>query len=187
MTPDRFRLPDQALRWCCDVQALDFETTDEVEPVSGIVGQDDAVEALAFGLEIQGPGQNVFIRGLAGTGRMTLVRQLLEQNRPRRDGGPDRCFVHNFEDPSRPTLLSLERGSGPALREAMESLIEFIKSDLPAALGSEALRSRRALLDERMQREIRELGGPSRRSFAATISPWFQCRRGPRYSPSSCP
>ena len=71
-------LPCEALRWRCPDEALQFETTDEVDPIAGIIGQSSAMEALQFGLEIDAPGQNIFIRGLTGTGRMALVRRLLE-------------------------------------------------------------------------------------------------------------
>ena len=76
-------LSADALRWRCDAADLDFETTDDVKPLVGVVGQDDAVEALRFGLETDAPGQNVFVRGLSGTGRMTLIQKLLEDIRPR--------------------------------------------------------------------------------------------------------
>ena len=62
-------LPADGLRWRCDAAELDFETTNDVKPLVGVVGQDDAVEALRFGLETDAPGQNIFVRGLSGTGR----------------------------------------------------------------------------------------------------------------------
>ena len=34
------------LRWCCDEAWLPFASTDEVEPLTEIVGQDDAIETL---------------------------------------------------------------------------------------------------------------------------------------------
>jgi hypothetical protein len=49
------------LRWCCDEAWLPFASTDEVEPLTGVVGQDDAIEALRFGLEITGPGQHIAV------------------------------------------------------------------------------------------------------------------------------
>ena len=49
------RLRDGALRWCCDALLPAFETTDEVEPITGVVGQDDAIEALRYGLELFAP------------------------------------------------------------------------------------------------------------------------------------
>ena len=99
-----------ALRWCCDADWLDFETTQSVEPILGVVGQDDAIEALRYGLEVFAPGQNIYVRGIAGTGRMTLVRQLLEDISPSCPQADDRAYVHNFAQPSRPRLITLPRG-----------------------------------------------------------------------------
>ncbi|MEK7756888.1 MAG: hypothetical protein AAB385_06720, partial [Planctomycetota bacterium] len=74
-------LPAAALRWHCDPKALPFDSTADIEPISGVIGQDSAVDALKFGLETNAPGQNVFVRGITGTGRMTLIRRMLEQIR----------------------------------------------------------------------------------------------------------
>ncbi len=74
-------LPTTALRWHCDADALPFDSTREVDPIPGVIGQEIAVEALEFGLETNAPGQNVFVRGLSGTGRMTLVKRLLAKIR----------------------------------------------------------------------------------------------------------
>ncbi|MHC4340132.1 MAG: hypothetical protein ACYSX0_07975 [Planctomycetota bacterium] len=88
-----------ALRWHCDPDSLPFKTTEEVDPIVGVVGQTSAVEALRFGLECDAPGQNVYVRGLTGTGRMTLVRRLLEELQPACRTKLDRCYVHNFSKP----------------------------------------------------------------------------------------
>ena len=105
-------LPADRLRWRCDAEALPFQSTSDVEPVSGVRFQDSAVDALRFGLEIMAPGQNVFVRGLPGTGRLTMVRQLLEDIRPACPLAPDRCYVHNFSQPDRPRLITVPRGKG---------------------------------------------------------------------------
>ena len=76
--PPETLLPPEALRWRCDPDELEFETTADLEPTIGVVGQSSAMEALQFGLECDAPGQNVFVRGLTGTGRMTLVGHMLE-------------------------------------------------------------------------------------------------------------
>ena len=60
-------------------EELGFESTADVEPQKGIIGQADALESLRFGLELFAPGQNVFVRGLSGTGRTSLVRRVLEE------------------------------------------------------------------------------------------------------------
>ena len=66
------------LRWCCDEAWLPCASTDEVEPLTGVVGQDDALQALRFGLEMPGPGQHVFVRGLAGGSNQCIGPRVVE-------------------------------------------------------------------------------------------------------------
>ena len=149
-----------SLRWCCDDVLPSFETTDEVEPITGVVGQDDAIEALRYGLEVFAPGQNIYVRGIAGTGRMTLVRQLLEDISPSCPLADDRAYVHNFAQPSRPRLIVLPRGRGRAFRRGVDRLIEFVEEELAQTLNSESMRAKRAALDQTAQNSMRELGAP---------------------------
>ena len=90
------------LRWRCDPGELDFKSTAELDAAVGILGQDEAIEALRFGLEIHAPGQNIYVRGLKGTGRLTTVRRVLEDIQPESPSAPDHLYVHNFEHPDRP-------------------------------------------------------------------------------------
>lgn len=73
------RLPAHALRWHCDETQLDFTSTAELDPAKGVLGQPIALAAMRFGVECDAPGQNIYVRGLSGTGRMTLVRAVLEE------------------------------------------------------------------------------------------------------------
>ena len=84
-------LPADALRWRCDPDSFQFETTAQVEPPSGLIGQQSADEALRFGLATDAPGQHIFIRGLTGTGRMRVVRRLLTELSPECRAELDRC------------------------------------------------------------------------------------------------
>jgi len=153
-------LPCTALRWRCDPDRLEFETTDEVDPVAGVIGQSSAVDALGFGLEIDAPGQNIFIRGLAGTGRMTLVQRLLVELQPTCAAKYDRCYVHNFAAQDRPRLLTLQAGRARAFRRRVHELAEFIRDDLDAALGTDAVKARRESLERRQKEEIEALTAP---------------------------
>ena len=106
------RLGADVLRWSCDALLPPFGTTVDIEPITGVIGQDDAIEALRYGLEVFAPGQNIYVRGIAGTGRKSLVRQLLEDISPGCPLADDRCYVHNFAQPGRPRLIALPRGRG---------------------------------------------------------------------------
>jgi len=153
-------LPTTMLRWRCDPATLSFASTAEIEPATDVIGQDDAVEALRFGLETRAPGQNIFVRGLSGTGRLTLVRRLLESIQPDCSPTPDRCYVHNFSQPDRPRLISLPPRRGQEFRQRLERLIEFIRDDLRSALATDELNARRAVLERSTNKQIEEIVKP---------------------------
>lgn len=163
---DPRRVAPKDLRWCCGEEQLDFRTTAEVEPIQGVVGQDDAVEALRFGLEIHAPGQNVFVRGLVGTGRLTLVRGLLEEIQPDCPRSDDLAYVHDFEAPDRPRLLRLPRGRGQEFRERLDELARFVRERLEPALASEELQARQRRLEEQLGAELKAIGDPFDRELA---------------------
>jgi predicted ATP-dependent protease len=160
-------LPAEALRWRCDAAELSFESTNDVKPLVGVVGQDDAVEALRFGMETDAPGQNIFVRGLSGTGRMTLIQKLLEDIRPSCALTRDRCYVHNFGHPDRPRLITLPAGKGQAFRRRVEKLAGFIREHLGPALSSEALKARRASIEEAAEQEFRSVMEPFNKALNA--------------------
>lgn len=149
-----------ALRWRCDPESLPFESTAHLEPVEGVVGQDSAVESLRFGLEVHAPGQNVFVRGLTGTGRLTLVWKMVQNTRPACAPARDRCYVHNFAQPSRPRLITLPPGQAPAFRKAIDDLADFIRNDLASALNAPTFLSRKAVIDREAQQQIESVVGP---------------------------
>jgi len=149
-----------ALRWRFDSAALNFETTNDVDSASDIVGQDTAREALEFGLICDAPGQNVYVRGTRGTGRMSMVRRLLKQVAPITEEKKDRCYVHNFERPDRPRLIELPAGQARDFKHRVQDLAEFVRDDLDKALGSEPYLSERSALQERIQHEIKTVTEP---------------------------
>ncbi len=147
-------LPVAALRWRCDVEGLRFQSTAEVVPVTGVVGQETAVDALRFGIESRAAGQNVFVRGLTGTGRMTLVRRLLQELQPSCQETHDLCYVHHFADSNRPRLISLPAGAGRRFRRMVDELADFLRRDLGEALGADGVRARKAALDEAVGEQV---------------------------------
>lgn len=154
------RIPTQRLRWQCDTAALGGRSTADVEPVRGVSGQEDAVEALRFGLEIHAPGQNVYVRGLSGTERTRLVRHLLEEVKPSCPLPPDRVFVHDFERHDRPALITLPRGRGRAFRDRIDELVAYLRDALLPALSSDRMKARRAELEVRLKARQSELTQP---------------------------
>ncbi len=153
-------LSTDELRWNCSASAFEFETTAEVEPTPGVIGQESAVEALRFGLRTNAEGQNVFVRGLSGTGRMTLVQDMLSEMELHCPPTPDRAFVHDFDRPGRPALVELPPGTGGRFRKQVEALVEFIGSELGKALSSEVVRARKNSLDRQFATEMEQITKP---------------------------
>jgi len=72
-------LPIEKLRWICDPESLGFETTLDCEKSDGIIGQERARRAIVMGLGISSPGYNIYASGVEGTGKLTTIKNLLNQ------------------------------------------------------------------------------------------------------------
>jgi len=158
MRPDP--LPVEALRWRCDPDELPFDSTSDVNPSTGAIGQDDAVEALRFGLTTKAPGHNIFVRGLSGTGRLRLVQRLLVENDIKSSNLKDCCYVHNFQQPDRPRLITLPPGKGKVLKKCIEKLTKFILKALKEVLTSEGVQAQQDVLEQKAQGSIEFLVKP---------------------------
>ncbi|MGB2984311.1 MAG: ATP-binding protein, partial [Phycisphaerae bacterium] len=180
-------MPAEAVRWRCDPSALPFGSTKDVEPMVGVVGQDEAIEALRFGLETNAPGQNVFVRGLTGTGRMTLLKRMMEDIQPTCPLALDRCYVHNFAQPDRPRLVTLPRGRGEEFRRRVDKVVEFIRDDLAAALASEGVKARQAALERTSKSEFEQVTKPFEETLRAAGLGVVMLQAGPVAQPAIFP
>ncbi|MCI0823131.1 MAG: AAA family ATPase, partial [Chloroflexi bacterium] len=75
---DMYRVPWEKTRWTCDDGTFSFQCTDELAPLDRFIGQDRALEAIRFGLEVDKPGYNLFVTGLTGTGKTSAIKTLLQ-------------------------------------------------------------------------------------------------------------
>jgi len=158
LSPERFR-------WTCDPGVFPFETTRDVEPIAWIIGQGFAADALQYGIETRAKGHNIFVRGLEGTGRASLVRQNLEAvNVP---CGPtrDRCYVHDFTVSDRPALITLPAGRGHAFRRAIDRFALYVREELDRVLDSDIVRAEKSALERQRQRQIEAIVNPFEESL----------------------
>jgi len=154
------QLKGSEVRWRCDAEQLGFDSTKEVTPVKGVVGQNEAVDALRFAIECRAFGQNVYVRGLSGTGRMSMVSDILKASRPQVDSKKEHCYVANFEQPDRPKLITLVAGEGHQLSQAMDELANYIAEDLRESLDSEAMAAEKSEAEDSLQKGIAEITEP---------------------------
>jgi lon-related putative ATP-dependent protease len=144
-------LSADALYQCCDLDQLGFETTAELEPLDQPLGQDRALEAIEFAIDIEQQGFNLFVVGDPGIGKQRLVRQILSRNLESADNLSDWCYINNFANPQKPKLLKLPAGMGQKLRHDMETLVEDLLTSLPSSFQSEEYRNRRQEIEEELQ------------------------------------
>ncbi len=147
----RRRVPAAALYVRCDPDTLGFETTAEVAPLDGTVGQDRALNSLQFGLDIQADGYNLFVAGPTGTGRNSTLRAIVGRIAATRPVPPDWCYVFNFRDHRQPSVVSLPAGRGRALARDMDTFIEACRREIPRHFESEAYTQKREELARELQ------------------------------------
>ncbi len=119
------------------------ETTEEMSPLEEIIGQERAVRALKFGLEIKERGFNIYVSGYPGTGRTTAVKDFLETRAKKKPVPSDWCYVNNFSNPYEPKAINLPAGKGKVFQKDVENLIAEVQRELPRAFKSENYAAKR--------------------------------------------
>ena len=164
-------LPPALLYRPCDPAGLPFELVGELEDLLEPIGQDRAVEAVQFAVAMRRKGYNVYALGASGTGKHTLVRDLLRRRAEDTPTPPDWCYVNNFNDPQKPRRLQLPPGRGNGLRDAMKRLVQELRAALPAAFERDDYRARRDVIDQQFkQRNEQGFGELQRRAEQKGIS-----------------
>jgi lon-related putative ATP-dependent protease len=153
-------LPPERLRRVVDPAELGAQSTEDLEPVEQLIGQERAVEAVRFGMQMRHQGYNLFVLGPSGIGKHTLVRGFLAAEAKDAKTPADWCYVHNFEQPDRPRVLSFPAGRGAKFRDAMSKLAEEAHAAVRSSFESEEFRARlEELADEFNARERKALQG----------------------------
>ena len=157
MGKERLEVPLESLKKHFDPDSLGFETTDEVAPLDGLLGQERAESALELALGIDAPGFNLFISGPPGTGRRTAVRRHVERLATDKPIPPDWGYVHNFQDPPQPLPISHPGGMVRILAADMNELIETVGQDVPRAFEGDDYRERMEKAMEGIQTRRQEM------------------------------
>ncbi|MBM4404797.1 MAG: hypothetical protein FJ039_01225 [Chloroflexi bacterium] len=175
LTPDK-------LRWRCDQKAFSFRCTDELVPLQEFVGQVRAIGAIEFGLGVEQPGYNIFVTGLGGTGKSTIVKQHLEDVVAKKIAAgtaaspPDWCYLFNFADTDKPNIVKLPAGKGREFKAKLEQLEDDLRKHAAAAFSSEEYQAeRRATLEggqTNQRRLFQELDREARaKGFTVQLTP----------------
>jgi lon-related putative ATP-dependent protease len=164
-------LPSALLHRRCEPEELPFKLSSELSDAPAMIGQERAAEAVEFALRMRRKGYNVYALGPAGTGRHSLVEDLLRHRAASESTPPDFCYVNNFTDPQKPHQLDLPAGQGAGLAAAMKRLIDELRIALPAAFERDEYRARREVVEQQFKSQSEEaFGGVQQRADAKGIA-----------------
>ncbi|MEK9803553.1 MAG: ATP-binding protein, partial [Curvibacter sp.] len=135
-------VPPEDLRLSIDAGTLGFADTSELldQPLPWI-GQERAEQAARFGLQMDAPDYNLFVLGEVGSGRSTLLTQMMREVAAARPVPPDLCYLHNFDTPEHPRALRMPPGQGRQLRQLMAQLVKTLQTEIPRRLSGEDFRT----------------------------------------------
>lgn len=138
----------------CDLDQFDFETTDQLDVLEEVAGQDRALKALQLGVNIRHDGYNLFVLGPTGLGKHTVVRDYLDKQSQTREMPPDWVYVNNFDKPSEPISISLTSEHATIFRQDMHQLVEDLCSAIPSAFETDEYHLRLQEIDDDLKKTI---------------------------------
>jgi lon-related putative ATP-dependent protease len=145
------------LRRVCPPLSIAPEPGERTPPFSAHLGQERAINAIRFGIEMAHEGYNVFVLGPNGSDRHGLVTELAKEPARAKGAPDDWCYINNFSDPERPRALRLPAGEGAKFRDNMQALTEEIRLAIPAAFESDDYGKQLKALEAETQKELEGL------------------------------
>ncbi len=165
----KYEVPVEKLRWECDPKLFDFECTKDLAPLREFIGQERATRAVEFGLNMENAGYNIYVAGITGTGKTSMVKAYIERvikgkkARGETIAPEDWCYLYNFKLPDNPQIVSLPQGKGKIFQDAISDLLSKIRQEMGRAFSSEEYKNQR-------QKTIEEGQAEQQKIFAETAS-----------------
>jgi predicted ATP-dependent protease len=151
MDISKFKVPAENLSWHCDPKIFDFKCTSDIAPLQEFVGQERATRALEFGLFMNRPGYNIYVAGITGTGKTSMVKSFIKQVLDKNNkGAPDDwCYVYDFTSRDTPQIINLPAGWGKIFKNDVQRLKKNLLENLSRAFSSEDYNSgRKKIIEE---------------------------------------
>ena len=111
------------------------------------VGHERAKEALEFGLSMSATGFNVFALGEHGTGRQTLIKQMLTSLAMAKTSPDEWCYTNNYDESHIPLTLSVKPGEGKQLLVSMNKFIDGLLGIFPEVFDNPGYQRQKSAID----------------------------------------
>ena len=120
------------------------------------IGHERAKEALDFGLSMEAIGFNVFAMGEHGTGRLTLIKQMLTRLAVSEKTPEEWCYINNFDDTHTPYKLYVSPGDGKQLLARMNTFIDELIDLFPEIFDNPGYQRKKAAVDREFNQKYDE-------------------------------
>lgn len=141
------------LKAFCPTDSFDFETTAELESNDKGIGQDHAIGALEFGLNVDVRGNNLYLEGPSGVGKTMYTRNYLNKISAKKKVPVDWCYIYNFENPNEPIAVSLPAGQGKEFQETMDGFIKDVKADISKTFSNDDFEKEKTLIRQEFEQK----------------------------------
>ncbi len=121
------------------------KVTPDVEQI--FIGHTRAKEALEFGLSMDALGFNIFAMGEHGTGRQTLIKQMLAVTAGSENTPYEWCYINNFDDVHAPHKLYVSAGEGKQLLARINTFIDELLDLFPEIFDNPSYQRQKAAVD----------------------------------------
>lgn len=154
MTVDisRYRLDEEYLKLKYNMEDFDFESTKDLKPLKGIIGQERAAEALRFGLKMKAKGYNIFVAGLSGTGRSSYTFSVVDKIAKSKRNNKDYIYVFNYNNQDQPLAISFHPGKAKEFQKDVESMVDKLYEEIPKVFTSREYELRNAEIVQKYEK-----------------------------------
>ncbi|MGI5880720.1 MAG: Lon protease family protein [Syntrophomonadaceae bacterium] len=143
LNTNKYKLKPKDLYKICNPELFKFDSTADIKPLKGIIGQDRAVRSLLFGLDMDYQGYNIYLSGAYGIGKTTLARDQVEKMAGCRPVPSDWCYVFNFNKPDSPRAIELPAGLGKQFKKDIAQQVDKVIKKTFKALEGETFEYKR--------------------------------------------
>ncbi len=156
---EKYRLSSDKLKLVCTEKdaALFYNPEQEGDELDGLIGQEQGIRSLTFGLAMEAPGYNIYVTGPQGTGKSTCTMKIVTDFAVAGKEPEDWCYLNNFDAQDQPLAVSLPAGQGRIFQTDMEALVEDLKVFIPKAFQSSVYEKKKTSIVESLQNKMDSL------------------------------
>ena len=153
---DKYKVNIKDLKCRKLLKNFSFKSTEEIEPKQDIIGQDRAVKAIEFGLNMKQKGYNIYVAGMSGTGRNSYTNSLIRKNKINKKL-KDWVYVYNFKNANEPTALNFLAGEGKLFKKDIDDIIDKLKYEIPKIFTTKEYEYHNRILMSELESNIQNI------------------------------